>query len=164
MTISNWTLIQHHKVRRSYNVCYYFVFLDSRFRTENVESRKTVLEELISRTEDFQNLNALRLLILQHNTFDVDKAAKLIKRGNTTSAVCNNNPHYLYYVIDHFTSNPVWSRRRAGVHGMRRSVAMCNNDTVSIAGMIMPETIKRRNKRAHRSCMPVFYSNKKKNE
>lgn len=75
----------------------YFINMlsDSRFRTENIENRKTILEELISRTEDFQNLNALRLLILQHNTFDVDKATELIKRGKCPSLFIE----YLYIYI-----------------------------------------------------------------
>lgn len=48
---------------------------------DQIEDVKTILKELIGRTKDFQSLNAFRLFVLQHNTYDVDKAAKLIKRG-----------------------------------------------------------------------------------
>lgn len=52
---------------------------------QNMEHVKTILKELIGRTKDFQNLNAFRLLVLQHNTYDVDKATKLIKLGKSRS-------------------------------------------------------------------------------
>jgi hypothetical protein len=51
---------------------------------QNVEQVKAMLKEMIGRTKDFQNLNAFRLLVLQHNTYDVDKATKSIKRGART--------------------------------------------------------------------------------
>ncbi|XP_050438844.1 doublesex- and mab-3-related transcription factor A2-like [Adelges cooleyi] len=49
--------------------------------SDPIEDIGSVLKELINRTKEFQNLDAFRLFILQHNTFDVDKATKLIKRG-----------------------------------------------------------------------------------
>lgn len=49
--------------------------------SDQIEHVKTILKELVGRTKDFQNLNAFRLFILQHNTYDVDKATMLIKRG-----------------------------------------------------------------------------------
>lgn len=49
--------------------------------SNQIEHVKTILKELVGRTKDFQNLNAFRLFVLQHNTYDVDKATMLIKRG-----------------------------------------------------------------------------------
>lgn len=50
---------------------------------DQIENAKTLLRELISRTKDFENLNAFRLYVLQHHTCnnDVDRATELIKRG-----------------------------------------------------------------------------------
>eukprot|EP00102_Acyrthosiphon_pisum_P008119 XP_003244271.1 PREDICTED: bromodomain-containing protein 4 isoform X1 [Acyrthosiphon pisum] len=50
--------------------------------SNQIEHVKTILNELVGRTKDFQNLNAFRLFILQHNTYDVDKATMLIKRAH----------------------------------------------------------------------------------
>jgi len=49
--------------------------------SDKIEHVKSILKELVGRTKDFQNLNAFRLFVLQHNTYDVDKATMLIKRG-----------------------------------------------------------------------------------
>lgn len=54
--------------------------------SDQIEHVKTILKELVGRTKDFQNLNAFRLFILQHNTYDVDKATMLIKRGKWQAA------------------------------------------------------------------------------
>jgi len=54
--------------------------------SNQIEHVKTILKELVGRTKDFQNLNAFRLFILQHNTYDVDKATMLIKRGKWPSS------------------------------------------------------------------------------
>jgi len=54
--------------------------------SDQIEHVKTILKELVGRTKDFQNLNAFRLFILQHNTYDVDKATMLIKRGKWLSS------------------------------------------------------------------------------
>lgn len=61
---------------------------------DQIEDVKTILKQLISRTKDFQSLNAFRLFVLQHNTYDVDKAVKLIKRGE-----CHGAPCVLYRVF-----------------------------------------------------------------
>lgn len=53
--------------------------------TDQIEHVKTILKELVGRTKDFQNLNAFRLFVLKHNTYDVDKATMLIKRGKWLS-------------------------------------------------------------------------------
>lgn len=47
----------------------------------DVKSVRNMLDELIDRTKDFESLDAFRLFVLRHNTYDVDKATKLIKRG-----------------------------------------------------------------------------------
>ncbi|VVC36943.1 Hypothetical protein CINCED_3A022824 [Cinara cedri] len=47
----------------------------------DVKSVRNMLRELIDRTKDCETLDAFRLFVLQHNTYDVDKATKLIKRG-----------------------------------------------------------------------------------
>lgn len=58
----------------------------------NMDQVKAMLKELIGRTKDFQNLNAFRLLALQHNTYDVDKATKSIKRGERSARRPNAPP------------------------------------------------------------------------
>lgn len=73
-----------------------YVFSDARsgIVKDQIESVKTLLRELISRTKDFENLNAFRLFILQHHTCnnDVDQATKLIKRGKCPSAYRTARP------------------------------------------------------------------------
>ncbi|KAF0758235.1 ataxin-2, partial [Aphis craccivora] len=52
--------------------------------SDKIEHVKSILKELVGRTKDFQNLNAFRLFVLQHNTYDVDKAT-IVYTGQPTS-------------------------------------------------------------------------------
>ncbi|KAL4135138.1 hypothetical protein QTP88_006784 [Uroleucon formosanum] len=54
--------------------------------SDEIKHVRNILKELVNRTKDFQNLNAFRLFILQHNTYDVDKATMLIKQGKWPSS------------------------------------------------------------------------------
>ncbi|XP_025200579.1 uncharacterized protein LOC112598365 [Melanaphis sacchari] len=70
-----------------------------RIMSNKIEHVKTILKELVGRTKDFQNLNAFRLFVLQHNTYDVDKATMLIKQGVRSKLLnqikfVNRNTHF----------------------------------------------------------------------
>lgn len=65
----------------------------------DVKSMRNMLNELINRTKDFETLDAFRLFVLQHNTYDVDKATKLIKRGKREGLRSNILLYILYQYI-----------------------------------------------------------------
>uniref|UniRef100_A0A2S2NMA3 Protein doublesex n=1 Tax=Schizaphis graminum TaxID=13262 RepID=A0A2S2NMA3_SCHGA len=65
--------------------------------SNQIEHVKSILKELVGRTKDFQNLNAFRLFVLQHNTYDVDKATMLIKRGVRSKLL--NQIKFVYRIL-----------------------------------------------------------------
>lgn len=87
------------------------MFLDARsgIMKDQLENVKTLLKELISRTKDFENLNAFRLFILQHHARnnDLDQAIKLIKQGKYLPT----------YLPNGLTSNPPTGARRCPSFG-----------------------------------------------